>query len=148
MVKDFDRKTVIRIWSKHRKLIIGGVVAFAFFATLVVGGIVWGSYATLKHLKQSQTWGQHNGFVSEVVLSLAGHSLGDSLKRGDLRTVLDGMACVNAMGGPGPEAVMAHLKNGFYDQVTTSLFTELEHHIKAGVKTRPQGSCLNWLISG
>jgi hypothetical protein len=148
MFKDIDRKTMIRMWSKHRKLIIGSVVAFAFFATLMVGGIVWGSYAAWKQLTQSQAWGHNKGFVSEVVLNLTGHSLADSFESGDLRAVLDGMACVNAMGGPGPEALMAHLKNRFYDPQTTSRLTELEQLIKAGVKTRPQGSCLNWLISG
>lgn len=148
------------LWRKHKTALIVGAGSIAVVALLLVSAAVGTAYLAIKNVSAQTDFDwkqkvdklnptdQNLAFITELTLSLTRQTLTQSLESGDLVTVIDGIACVDSIGGPNPKMVINHIRSKTSNELLTSRLAEVEQALNSGISRRGSGQCLNWLING
>jgi hypothetical protein len=152
-----DPKTLKSVFKKYRWVVITGVASLAVMLVLLVTGIIFASVQAIKSLQANDDWKKSaseivtavddTNFFTDLALGVSQYTLAESLRRGDLVSVVDGVACINSMGGPTPKVLLEHLKRNMTNVDLASQLVEVEQAMESGIKGRSSGHCLNWLLN-
>lgn len=155
-----ERNRWEHLFKVYRKPLLLAALAIGVTMTLLVSVFTWGAYRLLilpqmavtstVDEKGSSTNGltKNEAKIHNIVLTVAGEALAQSLKTEDVKVFMDGLACVDAIGGPSPETVINHLKFGISDSSLVSQLEIIEKNLSGQIKNSGPASCVDWILRG
>jgi hypothetical protein len=157
-----DQHTFMHLAQKHKKPIIIGILAISATMILLVSLVIWGAYKVF--LSPSQTQPVAVSIDKETLtttpspesvttfgnaaLAVFQGALTESLKSQEGNSFVDGLACVNAMGGPAPDVMIQHLRSRLSDEKLQSKLSAIEKQITNQVQSRGSTACVSWFMGG
>jgi hypothetical protein len=156
-----DQLNLRQLLKRYRVPIIAVVASLSLGFLLLVSGLIYGSYVMVKKASSVVTAqsvqsgdatadvdGKSLGFLENLAIDITRQSMIESLRGEDVVALSDGLACLDAVGGPSPGAVMEHLRQEIKDVDVVARLNEVEQVLKQRIDQRTDGACMRWLING
>jgi len=89
------------------------------------------------------------GVVEGLLMNVASSWVQQNLAAAETARFRAGLSCFDALGGPSPENIIAHVKTQVGDARMLTMLDELGASLhKSGSKVQGTASCANWILSG
>jgi hypothetical protein len=131
--------------------IIGASVLFL----LVIGSTALFGYAILSvAAPEVQAQGtvlaeEKAGFIKQAILDVAVGWIEENIASAESAQVVDGIACLAAVGGPSPQELLKQARQKIIDPLNIEKLDELTNRITDVVsQTTGTAACTNWILGG
>jgi hypothetical protein len=89
------------------------------------------------------------GVVESLLMNVASSWVQQNLAAAETARFKSGLYCFDALGGPSPESIIAHIKTKVGDARMLTMLDELGANLhKSEPKAQGTASCANWIFSG
>jgi hypothetical protein len=138
--------------KRYKTALIIGVSALIL---LVIGSTALIGYAIVSFAApavQSQSATiveEKSGFVKQVILGVAVGWIEENIAAAESASVVDGIACFSAIGGPAPQELLRQARQRIIDPMNIEKLDVLSSRIDAAVsQTTGPAACTSWILSG
>lgn len=150
---------VLSTLGRYKKIIFIAGISFVLVSGLLVVGTgffvyktaafvtdkvkTWNTEATLPNVRLPEP-----GFIEDMVLGVATSWLQQGIVSTEVQSVKNGLACIDALGGPNPVDVVAYVKSRTSDQQVSEQLGNLKERLKF-TTSQPTGTdaCVSWILN-
>jgi hypothetical protein len=148
--------------TRYRKTILFGCLGLLLIFVIGVGAVGFLAHQTgifakdkISHLRDqvneslSTVDVEQTGVVHGLWLNLASGWVKQNLASAETLRFWQGLSCIDAVGGPSPEAIINHVRTQVNDATHLARLDELIVNIEeSALKANSSASCASWILSG